>query len=388
MSNPRVELNQPITRSYGAVMSKAASRQFVTVRADQITPRKLRWLWPGRIPLGKVAIFAGLPGECKSLATVDITARVTTANKYPDADNPIPASEVLLIAREDDAEDVLVPRLRAACADLSKVHILKDILVSGQSASDSLRLDLDVGAIDLYLGQHPDIRLIVIDPASNHLGNVSMVDEQEVRAILGPLKEVAKAHDLAVVGVMHLNKKEGLSAIHRVGGAGAFIGVARASWLFARDPGASSGRFMLPLKNNYVREPSSLGFRVIERPVTIENEQVPTPYIEWLNEVYLDVDEIISTPKKPMPRADAKVFLKAYLVGGPRDATAAYSAAAAQGISERTLDRAKADLGVESRKRGTDRWEWVLPDRQPKDATNDHGEFGTVGTLQLECMRE
>jgi putative DNA primase/helicase len=364
-------------------MSQPAQRQIVTERADQITPRKLRWLWPNRIPLGKVTIFAGLPGEGKSLVTDDIGARVTTARKYPDADNPLPASEVLFVAGEDDAEDALVPRLMAAGADLSKVYILKAVRMSGHTTDHSLRLDLDLAAIKRFFEKHPAIRLAVIDPISNHLGAISMVDEQEVRAALSPLKEVAKVHDLAVLGVMHLNKKEGLSAIHRVGGAGAFIGVARASWLFARDPETQAKRFMLPLKNNYAKESSSLGYRVDEKPVKIENDNVPTPYIEWLDETDLDVDEIISAPRKrASSRTDAKAFLKALLAGGPHDASAIYAAAGAERVSERTLDRAKADLGVESRKKGTEGWEWVLPDGESKNASPARGEVGTLGTLQ------
>jgi len=48
--------------SIGAVMS--------AVFAD-IPAQKLRWLWPGRVPLGKLTLFAGDPGLGKSLVTLD-----------------------------------------------------------------------------------------------------------------------------------------------------------------------------------------------------------------------------------------------------------------------------------------------------------------------------
>lgn len=367
--------------------SKALERQIVTERADQITPRKLRWLWPERIPLGKVTVFAGLPGEGKSLATVDLAARVTTASKYPDSENPLSASEVLFAAREDDPEDALVPRLMAAGADMSKVHVLKAVRVSGQANDRGLRLDMDMAAVKRFLDSRPDVRLIVIDPVSNHLGDVSMVDEQEVRTVLSHLAGIASVHDLAIVGVMHLNKKEGLSAIHRVGGAGAFIGVARASWLFARVPEKCGERFMMPLKNNYARQSSSLGYQIDEKAVKIESENVPTPYIEWLNPTFLDVDEAISTPgKRTSSRDDAKSFLKGFLAGGPRDASDVYATAEADGIAKRTLDRAKADLRVESRKKGAEGWEWAMPDGEQKSASEGQGEAGAVGILQLSSV--
>ena len=362
--------------------------QILVERADQISPRKLRWLWRGRIPLGKLTILAGLPGEAKSLATIDIAARVTTARNYPHSENPLPASEVLLVAGEDDADDAIIPRLLAADADLSKVRILKAVRQTGLAADRSLRLDLDIAGIRSFLGQHPNIRAIVIDPVSNHLGDISMIDEQEVRTILGSLKEVASTYEVAVICVMHLNKKEGLSAIHRVGGAGAFIGVARASWLFARDPRDPTKRFMMPLKNNYAKGSSSLGYCVDEKAVKIHGDDVQVPYIEWLDEANLDADEFISSPKRRLPIVDAGEFLGQILAAGPQDASTVLAAATARGISERTLDRAKKELGVESRKKGTAGWEWVLPSNQSKDASAGQEKVGTVGTLQPASIRE
>lgn len=370
----RPHLDSEAIRGVGATVRALnnagdGTRHITTELAVDIAPRKLRWLWPERIPLGKITIFAGLPGQGKSLATVDIAARVTNAVKYPDAANPLPRSKVLFVAGEDDPEDALVPRLIAAHADLSSVHILKDVRVHGQESGDSLRLDLDASAIEGFLHKHPGVRLMVIDPISNHLGRVSMVDEQEVRATLSPLQEIAQEQGVAIIGVMHLNKREGLTAIHRVGGAGAFIGVARASWLFAPGPESQSNRVMLPLKNNYMRKSSGLAYNLKDRDVSIENEEVGVPVVDWQGESDLDADEVLSAPKKSEAFSNAKAFIKDFLADGPRDAAVVSDSAAAVGISQRTLCRAKADLGVESRKKSTGRWEWALPDSQSKDAS-------------------
>jgi RecA-family ATPase len=85
-------------------------------RADQITTKRMRWLWPKRIPLGSITTFAGIPGEGKSLVVADIIARITRGGKFPDADDHLKEpGEVLIISGEDDAETALVPRLEAAC---------------------------------------------------------------------------------------------------------------------------------------------------------------------------------------------------------------------------------------------------------------------------------
>ena len=348
--------NGSTVRALARSANRNPRREIVTKRADHITPRKLHWLWPERIPLGKVTVFAGLPGQGKSLATVDIAARLTTAREYPDSANPLAASEVLFVAGEDDPEDALVPRLMAAGADCSRIHWLKGVRDSGRD--DSLRLDMDTAGIERFLDDRPAIRLFVLDPISNHLGSASMVDEQEVRGILGPLTEVAKDRDISIICVMHMNKKEGLAPIHRVSGAGAFIGVARASWLFAPDPETQSHHLMMPLKNNYAKDPSSLVYRVDERNVEIENAAVPIPCIEWGEETDVNADEIVSAPRKSRSGV-AKTFLMTFLAKGPQDASIVYEAAKKEGISERTLERVKTEAGVESQKKG-DGWEWSL----------------------------
>ncbi|MCA9152883.1 MAG: AAA family ATPase, partial [Planctomycetales bacterium] len=55
------------------------------VRLSDVEPETVRWLWPGRIALGKLTLFAGDPGLGKSFLTMDIAARVTTGTTWPDS---------------------------------------------------------------------------------------------------------------------------------------------------------------------------------------------------------------------------------------------------------------------------------------------------------------
>ena len=54
-----------------------------TIRADHVTPKRVKWIWKGRIPAGKVTMLDGDPGLGKSTITTDLTARVTTASAFP-----------------------------------------------------------------------------------------------------------------------------------------------------------------------------------------------------------------------------------------------------------------------------------------------------------------
>jgi hypothetical protein len=46
--------------------------------------RSLRWLWPGRIPRGKLTILSGDPSLGKSFVTLDLAARVSAGKGWPE----------------------------------------------------------------------------------------------------------------------------------------------------------------------------------------------------------------------------------------------------------------------------------------------------------------
>ena len=186
--------------------------------ASEITPRQINWLWQDRIPLGKVTLFAGNPDNGKSLASTSVAAICSRGDNFPASVTDQKPSDVLMLIGEDDPEDTAIPRLMAARANLDRIDFL-DAVRPIKSENREIRLDMDIPAIEKKLASNPNIRLLVIDPISNYLGEVSMVAEQEVRSILIPLKRAAEKYNIAVLIVMHLNKKSDLDAISRVGGA-------------------------------------------------------------------------------------------------------------------------------------------------------------------------
>jgi len=78
-----------------------------------IEREKMKWLWPGRVPAGKLTLFVGDPGTGKSLATVDVAARVSKGMPFPNG-SAGERGDVLILTAEDDANDTVGPRLDAA----------------------------------------------------------------------------------------------------------------------------------------------------------------------------------------------------------------------------------------------------------------------------------
>lgn len=52
-------------------------------RMSDVEPKALRWLWPGKIPLGKLSLIGGDPGLGKSILTLDMAARISQGRAWP-----------------------------------------------------------------------------------------------------------------------------------------------------------------------------------------------------------------------------------------------------------------------------------------------------------------
>lgn len=103
-------------------------RPILTCVAD-VTPESVKWLFPGRIPLGKLTIVEGDPGLGKSTLLVDIAARLTIDGVMPDGTHGdvIGPANVVILSAEDGAGDTIRPRLEAAGADLRRAFILEAV---------------------------------------------------------------------------------------------------------------------------------------------------------------------------------------------------------------------------------------------------------------------
>jgi hypothetical protein len=186
---------------------------------SDIAPKPLRWLWPSRIPLGKLTLLIGDPGLGKSLLTADIASRVTRGRPFPDGAT-CESGSVIFLSAEDDAADTIRPRLDAAGADVSRVHTLEAVrvqLTDGSLTEKAFNLETDCAALEVALRKHPDVRLIVIDPISAYLGGVDSHSNAEVRGVLARLATLAAQHGVAVLCITHLRKSAGAAvSCHRV----------------------------------------------------------------------------------------------------------------------------------------------------------------------------
>ena len=357
----------------------------LTCMAD-VAPRPVSWLWPGRIPLGRITLLVGRPGEGKSFLTTDAAARVTTGTPWPDS-GECPRGSVLLIAAEDDPGDTIRPRLDAHRADVRRVHLLSSVRrVDDDGPYERLITLADVDAITEALSRIPDCRLLVVDPIGSFLGpRTDAHRDNEVRGVLAPLAALAERYGPAVLVVAHRRKSPGSSADDLTLGSRAFTGVARAVWHLTRDGENKARRLLLPGKNNLAPEAGGLAFSIIGDPPRVSWERDP---------VALSADDALAAEnreQKPGPDAEAlraaETWLRAALAAGPRPARDLTDAwCNGRGGSERTLQRARQAVGVRAyRAGGRGVWWWRLPGQDAQDAKFDEqlGDLGDLGILAL-----
>jgi hypothetical protein len=322
---------------------------------------KISWLWSGRIALGKLQLFVGDPEKGKSLVSIDVAARVSRGRDFPDGARCEPG-DILIVSCEDDASDTVAPRLHEAGADLARVHRIKGVKVilgDGQSGQSLFNLERDTDKLQEALEKSTDIKLIIIDPVAAYMGKIDTHVDSAVRAVLGPLAELAAKRKIAVIGIMHLRKADA-AAMLRVSGSIGFVAASRVVWGFGPDPDRPDRQIMVAVKNNLGPKAPSLAYKIVG-----SRTNPAIGVIEWLNDkVTYSPDEVLdNSPRRKhgQTQNDAERWLHALLADGPLPQPRIKSLAAAEGFSWATVRRAKHALGIKPQKSGMDSgWTWSL----------------------------
>ncbi|HEY1378991.1 MAG TPA: AAA family ATPase [Gemmataceae bacterium] len=324
--------------------------------AAAIEARPVDWLWPGRVPRGMLTLLDGDPGLGKSSVVADLAARVTRGWAMPPAGGAAtrPPAAAILLNAEDSPEHTIRPRLEAAGADLDRVHVLEAITDATGERPPSL--PWDVASVEALV-RETGAGLIGVDPLMAYLGaEVNAHRDQDVRRALYELKRLAERTGAAVLVVRHLNKFTGGPALYRGGGSIGIIGAARSALVVGRDPGDPARRVLAVNKCNIAAPARGIAY-TIEAAGGVGR-------IGWGEECDLSADDILAVPERPRGEAtgEAERFLRELLAGGPVPAAEAERQAAAAGISDVTLRRAKKRLGVIAGKAGfVGPWAWRLP---------------------------
>jgi hypothetical protein len=332
----------------------------ILVRTSDIVPEKIEWIWPGFVASGRPTGLVGYPGLGKSQVAIDLAATVSTGRDWPGGASNRKAGHVIILAAEDDPADTIVPRLIAAGADRSRIHIVKAVKDGDGERPFNLSVDLVRLEKEHDLGQ---VNLLEIDPVSAYLGStkgnhVNRNNGGDVRTVQDRLAIFAAKHELAILAVSHLNKSSGARAITRIMGSLEWVAAPRAVFLVTEEVGTGR-RLFLPLKNNLAPDRFGYAFRIENRIVA---DGITTSAIVWDHDpVTITAEEALAAAAKKPPSA-AIDFLQQALSDGPMDQTEIVRLGREAGFTEKNLRSAREKLGVKPTKEGfgaKGKWVWV-----------------------------
>jgi putative DNA primase/helicase len=335
-------------------------------RMSEIEPEEVEWLWEGRFARGKLSLIVGDPESGKSLFSALMAAHVSSSTPWPDAPEHKPRPEpgkVIFLQDEDDPEDTLVRRLNQFGAIRENIiHV--DGIRSAEKGDRLFSLLTDLDRLEKLITREGNVKLIILDPLSAYFGvgvngKLNPHVDAHVRTILSPVKAFAKRLNVAVVGLVHLNKDAQKDMMYRVGGSIALMGVPRSVWLIKWDRDPKGPRYFQSMKSNLRTGIPGLAFYVDPE----------------LGGVRFDLDadvpkaaELLAPVADRQPLEEAKAFILDGLNNGPRDSKDIEAEAEQKGINRATLFKAKKELGIESRRLSDyggrhKKWQWVSPMR-------------------------
>jgi hypothetical protein len=341
-------------------------------RMADVEVERVNWLWELRVPRGYLTIVEGIEGEGKSTVLVALAAAVTCGSGLADMNVSEPES-VLWFSAEDGLSTMLKPRLLAAGADCARVFASEQPFTLDDQGFQALREQ-----IALYKPA-----MVVIDPMFAYTkGDPSK--GPDARACTNLLKQLAEEFNSALVLVRHIGKSKG-------GGDPRAAGLYSIEWRAAArsvlvcgsDPDDQSKRAIAQSKNNLGPFAESVGYRI-----SPDANSPSGARFEWLGVSNLTAKRILATAQpedQKTERDDAAAWLQGYLESGEQKANDALKESRAEGISKRTLDRAKKDIGVKSRSEGYGKdkvWFWRL-DCQPPENPPYIATFTGVGNLKV-----
>ncbi len=192
----------------------------VVPAADLDEPHQAgRWLIESLFPRSGVGIIGGAPKCGKSWLALDLAVSVSSGTPCLNTFT-VAASGSVLVYMAEDAGSVVKQRLAGICSHRGLDLVALPI---GVITAPSLRLDLprDQARLHETVRRHAP-RLLVLDPFVR-LHRVNENQAQDVSAILGYLRELQRAHDLALVVVHHARKNGGHSGGQSLRGSSDFF---------------------------------------------------------------------------------------------------------------------------------------------------------------------
>ena len=327
-------------------MQEQGETNLLTLYSD-VKSTPVRWLWYPYIAIGKITLLQGDPGDGKSTMMMNLIAEISKGGATPDGKEIGKPQRVIYQCSEDGVSDTIKPRLEKCGADCRNIAFINEEVYGGLTLDDERIRNAIISFRPI---------LVVIDPIQAYLGNDSdLVIAGRARKLMQRLGMWASVYDCAVVLIGHLNKKEGSKDLYRSLGSIDVVAAARSVLQVERDMADKDIRTVHQVKNSLAPTGEDIGFEI--RPET---------GFRWLN----CESEMVPQVEMGQPVFESKMEKAAYLVKellSHEDMRAKdiYTKLSEEGISHRTVEVTKKELGIRSYRKMR-QWYWSLQPEEDK----------------------
>lgn len=367
------------SKKHGTRVEGANDRKLDVRCLADVEPAEVTWLWKPYIPDGKITLLSGDPGSGKTTLALAICASITSGEMHlPEGGIPsetpttIVSGSVLYFTGEDDLDDTILPRFSKMRGNGTRFFAIGGVI----QEHDGMRKQWTVTLADREVIEN-EIRarrpkLVVIDPIQAYLGaKVDFHRANEVRPILDWIADLARRSNCAFLLIRHLCKANYRKALYQGMGSNDFTASARSEILVGEHPQEPGQYVLAHLKCSNASKGPSLGYLLNDGHIT------------WLGANDLTPEQLCGQDLRGTalkPRKQAADLLLEVLSAGPRPSAEVIALAGFYGISHRTLQRAREQLGVITKPSAYQgHWTWQLP---PDAGTAENSGLETGGASQ------
>lgn len=338
---------------------ESEAKPLAIIKASEVTPKKVEWLWYPYIPKNYVTLFSGEEGVGKSWIFCAIASGIT--NGFLPFTERFEPQNVLIFSAEDEADDVLVPRLMKTGANLDKVFIVNERFTFDEKG---------LRRFEHYIAETNPV-WVIIDPLFAYSDlKLDLNRPHHARYVANSIERAARKFSIAVSYLIHFNKsKGGGDARAAVSSSQEFSNAARSILLIGKDPNDETRRALIHRKHNYSPKGDAIGYQ-------ITGDETDVNFL-WLGKSTLTEHEIVDRAGNADHRAEqseAVIFLRDTLQGGKRPSSEVTAEAEKLGITKQNLRTARAKLGIKPRSEGfgkDKKWFWELPENTGLDVEKD-----------------
>ena len=265
---------------------------------------------------------------------------LSKGEKLPESKRVSEPINIIYQTAEDGLADTVKPRLEAAKADSKRIMVIDETNI--ELSMTDIRLETAIS--------QTNAKMVILDPLQAYIGaSVDMHRANEIRPVMKHLADVAQKYQCAIVLIGHMNKSINMKSSYRGLGSIDIPASARSVLLVGRIKDNPTIRVMAQIKSSLAHEGDPIAFEL--------NKETG---FKFIGKYDISVDDLINGTSTVSKVKQAETLIMDILSdGNAKPQKQLQQQAKFRNISERTLNEAKKNLGVQSF-RSNNVWYWKV----------------------------